>query len=455
MNSMSSSTLWPLAWADLQHLDVIWQIGALALCLALAWVSSRAILVRLEAQEAAKPKLQFGVEGFSRVVYPLIAVLLITVVRPLLAIWQPVNLLNIALPLAASWATIRLVFYFLRRAFSKAGRVGAFLTLFEKVIATLVWACVAIYITGLAPQLIGYLDSTYLPLGKFRTSLLTILQALVSVAVTLIVAMWVGTLMEERVMHLESLHSSLRVVLSRLLRVTLIVGAVLISLSLVGMDLTVLSVFGGALGVGIGLGLQKLVGSYVSGFVILLERSLSIGDRVTVDKFSGKVTQINTRYTIVRGFDGVESVIPNEMLVSGVVQNSSLSDRNQQLKTTVGVDYGCDVEFVMETLREAISAHERIIAEPGPSVALVRFGADALDLECVFWLADPDKGKGNVVSDVNLIIWKKLKEIGVGIPYPTRTLHIENFPAPANAPADSERMTTKLSEDSSPGATLA
>lgn len=423
-SSASRSTVWPQAWADLQRLDVLWQVGALLICFFAAWLLARNILDRLSTRQSARPGIEFGVLGFARVLYPLLALLFILVASGLMARWLPVGLLRLALPLVGSWAFIRLVFYFLRRVFTQAGRVGNFLALFEKLIAALVWAGVAIYITGLGPELLAYLDSTYLPLGKYRTSVLTILQALISVGTTLILAMWVGALLDERVMHLESLHASLRVVLSRMVRVTLIAGAVLISLSLVGIDLTVLSVFGGALGVGIGLGLQKLVGSYVSGFVILLERSLTIGDRVTVDKYSGKVTQINTRYTVVRGFDGVEHVIPNEMLVSGVVQNSSLSDRMAQMKTSVSVDYDCDLPKVMQALVTAIGTHERIMTSPGPAVALKQFGADGLDLEIVFWIPDPDKGSGNVVSDANLIIWKTLNELGVGIPYPQRQLRL-------------------------------
>lgn len=418
----SRSTLWPQAWADLHRADVLWQIAVLALCFFAAWVLARNILGKLETRQSTRPGFEFGLQGFARVVYPLLALVFILVARALMAQWLPVGLLRLALPLVASWAFIRLVFYFLRRVFTRAGRVGSFLALFEKLIAALVWAGVAIYITGLGPELLTYLDGIYLPLGKYRASLLTILQALVSVGATLILAMWIGALLDERVMHLDSIHASLRVVLSRMVRVTLIAGAVLISLSLVGIDLTVLSVFGGALGVGIGLGLQKLVGSYVSGFVILLERSLTIGDRVTVDKYTGKVTQINTRYTVVRGFDGVEHVIPNEMLVSGVVQNSSLSDRMAQMKTAVSVDYDCDLPMVMDALKTAIGQHERIMTSPGPSVALKQFGADGLDLEIIFWIPDPDKGSGNVVSDANLIIWKTLKELGVGIPYPQRQL---------------------------------
>ena len=195
--------------------------------------------------------------------------------------------------------------------FVRGGKVGTILLGFEKVFTLTVWLGVALHLTGLLPEMVQYLEETTIPVGRHQESLLVILQAGLSVVVTLIVALWAGAVLEQRLMQLDSVHSSVRVVLARVARAMLILLAVLVSLSLVGLDLTVLSVFGGALGVGIGLGLQKLVSSYVSGFVILLERSLSIGDLITVDRFSGRIEQIRTRYTILRSADGVESVIPN------------------------------------------------------------------------------------------------------------------------------------------------
>jgi small-conductance mechanosensitive channel len=195
-------------------------------------------------------------------------------------------------------------------------------------------------------------------------------------------------------------------------------------LSLVGIDLTVLSVFGGALGVGIGLGLQKLASSYVSGFVILLERSLSVGDIVTVDKYAGKVTQINTRYTVLRGGDGVESVVPNEMLVSGAVQNHSLSDKKVRIVTNVSVGYDTDVERVLQLLVEVTKKVPRVLQMPLPQAMLIKFGADGLDLEIGFWIEDPENGRSNVLSDVNRVILQMLQLHRVTIPYPQREIRL-------------------------------
>ena len=263
-----------------------------------------------------------------------------------------------------------------------------------------------------------------IPIGRYKTSLLTILQAAASVGVTLILALWAGAMLEERLMRLDTMHSSLRAVMARMGRAGLILIAVLVSLSLVGIDLTVLSVFGGALGVGLGLGLQKIVSSYVSGFVILLERSLAIGDMVTVDKYYGKVTKINARYTILRSLDGVEAVIPNEMLVASPVQNYSLTDRLLRLSTHITVGYESDLDSVLHILEKAIASIGRIAKEPAPQALLLKFGSDGLELEIGFWIADPENGRLNLLSEVNRTIWRVLQTHQITVPYPQRELRL-------------------------------
>jgi small-conductance mechanosensitive channel len=208
--------------------------------------------------------------------------------------------------------------------------------------------------------------------------------------------------------------------MARMGRASLILVAVLVSLSLVGIDLTVLSVFGGALGVGLGLGLQKIVSSYVSGFVILLERSLTIGDMVAVDKYSGTVTRINTRYTILRGTDGIETVVPNEMLVSAPILNYSLSDRSLRLAAHVTICYQSDIDQILRLLEEAVLKVERVSGKPAPQAFLVRFVADGLELEIGFWIADPENGRLGVVSEVNRAIWGVLQTHQISVPYPQR-----------------------------------
>lgn len=426
MNSTPLSRLWPALWADSQVSSLLWQIGTIAVCIALGWGLGRVLRVKLNAREPQLHVMQLGVESFSRVLSPLLALALIAIARPILAQWQQVDLLRVAIPLVASFVLIRLTFYVLRRVFARGGRAGNFLLLFEKLFAAMVWVGLALYFTGFWPSLVQYLERIVIPVGRHNPSLLIILQAAVSAGVTLILALWAAAILEERLMRLDTMHSSLRVVMARMGRASLILVAVLVSLSLVGIDLTVLSVFGGALGVGLGLGLQKIVSSYVSGFVILLERSLAIGDMVAVDKYSGRVTQINTRYTILRGFDGVETVVPNEMLVSGPVQNYSLSDRSLRLAAYVTVCYQTDIDQVLRLLEAVALNVARVSRDPAPQAFLVRFGADGLELELGFWIADPENGRLGVVSEVNRAIWGVLQTHQIPVPYPQRELNALN-----------------------------
>lgn len=411
-------------WTDLRDPGLLWQLTALVACLALGWALGRILRNRLAAQDMQLRVMRLGVESFASVLAPLVALSLIAVAKLMLEQWQNVNLLRVAIPLVGSFALIRLAFYVLRRIFARGGKAGRVLLTFEKVFATIVWGGVALYITGLWPELVGFLDQTQVPVGRHKTSLLVIVQAAASVVVTLILALWAGAVLEERLMRMDGVHSSLRAVTARLGRAVLILLAVLISLSLVGIDLTVLSVFGGALGVGLGLGLQKIVSSYVSGFVILIERSLAIGDLVNVDKYYGQVTQINTRYTVVRSMDGIETVVPNEMLLSGPVQNYSLSDRMLRMSTKLSVAYQSDIDAVLKLLEETAANVARVVRDPAPQAFLLRFDADGFEVEVGWWIADPENGRSGVLSDVNRAIWKQLQQHGIQIPYPQREIRL-------------------------------
>jgi small-conductance mechanosensitive channel len=234
----------------------------------------------------------------------------------------------------------------------------------------------------------------------------------------LMLALWAGAALEERLMGVAGMHSSLRVVLARTSRAVLILVSVLLSLNLVGLDLTVLSVFGGALGVGLGLGMQRIASNYVSGFVILLERSLSIGDMISVDKYSGKVTNINTRYTVLQGLDGVDTVLPNEMLISGPVQNQSLSNRQVRASTRLTVAYGSELEVVIPLLEAQAASTPRVLAQPAPGVGLSRFGPEGFELELGFWVGDPEQGTGGVVSEINKKIYTLVRAGQIKLGHP-------------------------------------
>jgi small-conductance mechanosensitive channel len=304
----------------------------------------------------------------------------------------------------------------LRKAFAREGRVGHFMQAFEQTFATIVWISFALYVTGLWPELVLILEETMIPIGRHRESLLVIIQALLSVGVTVVLALWASAVLEQKLMQLQTFHSSLRVVIARAGRAFFLLIAVLTSLSLVGIDLTVLSVFGGALGVGLGLGLQKLVSSYVSGIVILVERSLSLGDIISVDKFKGEVVQINARCTILRGTDGSETVIPNEMMVSLPVQNFSLSDRRVRLSTGLTVAYATDIANLTKQSQNLMLGISRVLADPAPELIVKRLAPEGLELELGFWVIDPESGTSDIISEVNSGLLTLIRELNIRIP---------------------------------------
>ncbi|HZN47399.1 MAG TPA: mechanosensitive ion channel domain-containing protein, partial [Ramlibacter sp.] len=252
-----------------------------------------------------------------------------------------------------------------------------------------------------------------------------IVQGVLSSGLVMVLALWVSAAIERKLLRdVIADDLSLRKVASNAIRAVLLVVGFLFALSVAGVDLTALSVLGGAIGVGLGFGLQKLASNYVSGFVILAERSLRIGDTVRVDNFEGVVADIKTRYTLIRSLSGTESVVPNEKLITERIENLSLADPRVLLTTEVSVAYDCDVDAVQRVLLDATRGALRVIAEPEPVVRLARFGPDGLEFTVLFWISDPQNGQLAVKSDVNLRILKGLREAGITIPYPQRVLHV-------------------------------
>jgi len=237
-----------------------------------------------------------------------------------------------------------------------------------------------------------------------------------------VLMLWLSASIEARLMGAETLNLSVRKIMANATRALLLLVGLLLALSAAGIPLGALSVFGGAAGVGIGLGLQKLAANYVSGFVILAERSLRIGDMVKVDNFEGRITDITTRYTVIRAANGRESIVPNELLVTQRVENSSFADPKVAILTVVQVAYGTDLPALMPRLVDAVKAVPRVLADPGPAVQLSQFAADGLELTVVFWIGDLQNGQGNVRSDVNLALLAALNAAGVDIPFPQRVM---------------------------------
>ena len=415
-------------WDDLREPHILWQAFVLLLCLGIAWLVARQLRAGLQKRLAghaavgSEPgrQLRFVGGGFERLLFPLLALVMVFAGRLVLARFHHVNLLHAALPLLTAFVAIRALVYLLRHVFSSSSALATG----ERWIALAAWLGVTLYFTGFLPEVAATLDNVRFAVGKHKISLLLILQGCASIALTLLVSLWVSALIEARLMQAESVDMSLRVVLGRVAKSLLVVIALLVSLSLVGIDLTVLSVFGGALGVGLGLGLQRIASNYFSGFIILLDRSIRIGDVVTVDKYSGAVTQINTRYTVLKAGDGTEAIVPNELLVNSPVSNLSFTTRENRLAIGVVVAYDSDLEIVTQILLDAANAHARVLKTPAPAVLMKGFGADGLDMELGFWIQDPEQGSSNVRSDLNFAIWRGFQEKGVIIPYPQREVRV-------------------------------
>lgn len=416
MSTGIANPLWVDLLVEIERPELFLQILVLGACVLIAWLLSRQLMRRFSARADQKDIFHVPFDSFQIVLTPLLMVVLIALAALAMGRWHHAGLLRMLLPLLLSFLLIRVGFFLLRKAFAKEGRVGVFLQMFEQSFAVLVWGGLALYITGLWPEFVQYLEETTVPLGRRREPLMVLFQALLWALVTLVLAMWGASALEQRLMQLDTVHSSLRAVLARVGRAVLIVIAVLVSLSIVGIDLTVLSVFGGALGVGIGLGLQKLVSSYVSGFVILLERSLSIGDIVHLDRFSGEVAEINTRYTVIKAGDGSETVIPNEMLVSSPVQNLCRSNRHVRVTSSVVVRPSPNIEALLSGMVEIMQRVPRILPAPAPTAMLVKFTAEGLELEAGFWIADPELGAASVRAAVNIEIWRLCQQLGIDLP---------------------------------------
>ena len=411
------SNLLQKAWIDLQGPLVAWQIAILLSCFVIAWAAGRALrLDRVEVDGIWK----FGVGGLRRILFPVVALIPLMVSISLLKRWIEVDLLRLFVPLLVSLLLVRFFFYLLRHVFAR----GSIVRTFERTIAVLVWGGLMLHVSGLLPEVIDYLDEIVFHLGKQKLTLWLVLQGLFWVAITLLAAMWLSGTIEARLMRAESLHSSLRVVFSRLATALLVLLAVLIVLPLVGIDLTVLSVFGGAIGVGVGFGLQKIASNYVSGFIILLDRSIRIGDLITVDNFYGEVKNITTRYVVVRALDGREAIIPNELLIATTVLNHSYSNRQIRLALGLQVAYRSDLQRAMQLMEQAARKHQRVLADPPPKAFLLRFADSGVDLELGVWIGDPENGVLGIRSELLLEIWRAFQEAGIEIPYPQRELRI-------------------------------
>ncbi|HOW50372.1 MAG TPA: mechanosensitive ion channel, partial [Rubrivivax sp.] len=373
------------------------------------------------------PGVWFGARVYDGVLFPLAALLVGVAGRWALKDLLPLRLLGLAVPILLSLVLIRVSVQVLHTAFPQSVLVRRL----ERSVSWLVWIGLVLWLTGLLPLLIEEMEGVKWSVGGTSISLLMMVQGALSAGAVMLAVLWVSAAIEAQLLKgAIGANVSARKMAANATRVLLLTIGVLVALSAVGIPISALSVFGGAIGVGIGLGLQRLAANYVSGFVILAEHSLRIGDLVRVDGFEGHITDIKPRYTVLRGTGGRESIVPNDMLITQRVENLALTDRNMSVSTVVQVAYGTDLDALIPQITAMAAGVPRVLARPAPGVQLSAFAADGLELTLSFWIADPENGQGNVRSAVNLALLRLLNERGIEIPFPQRVMH----PLPA-APA--------------------
>ena len=407
------------AWmAAFARPTVLIEVLLLVVCGLLAWAlvaGLRRVFTGLDERS-----IWFGRRNVDGVLFPAVLLCLAFVGLEVADRYIPVAVLKLAIPVLISLVVIRVGVKVLQAAFSQA----RWARLLETTISWAAWLAMVLWVSGLLPVILNELDQITWKVGGSSLSVRTMIEGALTGGAVLIFTLWISAAIESRLLSSATGGElSLRKAISNAARAMLIFVGLIVALSVVGIDLTALSVLGGAVGVGIGFGLQKLAANYVSGFVILAEQSMRIGDSVRVDNFEGVITQINARYTVVRSLVGRESIVPNEMLITNRVENLSLVDSKVNLSTVISVGYDSNVEQVSALLVAAASEQSRVLSEPAPAAHLSAFGADGLEFTLGYWVTDPENGQLNLRSAINKAILAALRANHIEIPYPQRVIH--------------------------------
>jgi small-conductance mechanosensitive channel len=370
---------------------------------------------------SSKGNWKLAGDAFSKIVNPIIFSIIILISSYILNVYQDTNLLDISQILAMALILIRLVVYLVRYILQPNPLLNAY----ENILSFILWIFVALYLFGILKPILNTLESITFSFGEKDFSILLVIQLLIGIFVSIIVAMTLGRFIENRLMKINQLSLNGRVMINKVLRIALYVIAVVIALDTIGLDLTFLSVFGGAFGVGLAFGMQKIASNYISGFTILLDKSVQIGDILTIGEHYGIVNSIQSRYTVLRKLDGVEVIIPNETLIAENIVNHTSSDRKVRVAIDIQIGYNSSVDEATKIMLSCCNAQDRVIKEnPEPTVYLMNFGESGIDLKLVFFILDAEEGTYRLRSDINKEIWKQFTEKNIEIPFPQRVIHI-------------------------------
>jgi small-conductance mechanosensitive channel len=333
---------------------------------------------------------------------------------------HPADVMRLAVVLVGAFAFIRMGVFVLRHSFSPGSKLKAW----EWSLTVTIWGLVALHVVGLLPVVIEVLDDYALTLGSTRISLYMVTSFVLSIALLSLVALWLTNGIQALLRRTDSLDDSFKLVLSKLARFLLLMLAVVVAMITAGIDLTALAVFGGALGVGLGFGLQRIVSNFVSGIILAFEASIRPGDVVSIGNSFGIVRGLHARHIEVRDSDGKDILIPNETLLTSEIVNWSYGDRNVRFRLPVQISYQDDPEAAMQIMEQAARATERVLADPPPLACLIGFGDNGINLELGLWVNDPENGVNNVRSDIYLRIWHGFRAAGISIPFPQRDVRI-------------------------------
>lgn len=416
------------AFAAIAAADATAQIVVLVLSTAVAFLLRARWSRRIDALLVTQSGHGFrslSLRGSRRLVFPISLALMALITRAVFGeLGLATGLIDLAVPLMVVLATVRTLVFLLRVSAGTDVQLGGW----ELFISILLWGGGVLYLAGWLPLVMQVLDAVGFSVGGVRISLLGIVQFVVLVTLLLLASLATARLIENRLGLKSDMDDGVRVGVAKVVKYGLITVAVLFALTSAGLDLTHLAVLGGALGVGIGFGLQKVTSNLISGFLLLFDRSIRPGDVITIDDRFGWVEKMGARYIVVRDRNGVDTLIPNEELITSQVINWSYGDRRVRIKLPVQISYGDDPEAAMALMSQAAEASERVIRNPPPASRLLGFGANGIDLELRVWIEDPEKGVNNVRTEINLAIWKAFRDHGVTIPFPQRDLYIKEQP---------------------------